>query len=196
MPAEGMTPVPSSSPFQTTAHTMLIAKKTCAPAALALALTLAFGNAHAQSAESQIAKRLDELTAEVTRLKAALLQIKEQQTAAVPAPTAAAPTMAAAATQLTSCGEIFYSRPRRDTSATQANVGRFVISFQHRADERTQVVAELEVEHAVTSATDSGEVAVEQLFVEYRINQNYVLRAGLFLIPIGLVNQNHEPTTY
>ncbi len=177
--------------------------------AVALGLMLAFGNAQAQSAEAALVKKLDALASEIDKLKAELQQLKAKQDAA-PAQAAAVATAAAtaavsaaatagsgmSATQLTGYGEIAYTRPRRQIKDTEADVGRFVIGFQHRFNDATKVVAELEVEHAVTSSSDDGEVAVEQVYVEHRFNDSYGMRAGLFLIPIGLTNQNHEPTAY
>jgi hypothetical protein len=57
-------------------------------------------------------------------------------------------------------------------------------------------VAELEVEHAVSSASDPGEVAIEQAYVEQQIKPSLAVRAGLFLMPAGLLNENHEPTAF
>jgi len=73
---------------------------------------------------------------------------------------------------------------------------RFVLGFQHRFDDKTKVVTELEVEHAVSSADDAGEVEVEQAYVERQLNPTWALRAGLFLMPVGLLNENHEPTAF
>ena len=167
-----------------------------AVSALALSLTLAFNNAHAQSAEAQLVKRLDDLAAELEKVKAELKQIKAKADAAPAAATATATTNAAPATQISGYAELSYSRPSKDSSATQTNLGRFVIGYQHRFDDKTKVVAELEVENAVVSASDSGEVAVEQVFIEHRLTQNYGARAGLLLMPIGMVNQTHEPHTF
>jgi len=171
---------------------------------VALGLSLAFGAAQAQSNESQLVKRLDALAAELDKVKAELAQIKAKADA--PAIASRAPAMASnnapvalptpSPTQLSAYGEINYAKPSKDSSATQANITRFVIGYQHRFDEKTKVVAELEVENAVASSSDSGEVAVEQVFVEHRLNDTYGLRAGLFLMPIGLTNQNHEPHTF
>jgi hypothetical protein len=178
------------------------------PNAIAMSIALALGNsaAFAQSNETQLLNRLEQLAGELEKVKAELKQMKQKQDAA-PAPVAPVAQAAPAATStgaprlgegttLTAYGEINYSRPRRDSSATQTDVGRFVTGFQHRFNDKTKVIAELEVEHAVISATDSGEVAVEQVVVEHRFNDTFGARAGLFLIPLGLVNQNHEPTTY
>jgi hypothetical protein len=57
-------------------------------------------------------------------------------------------------------------------------------------------VAELELEHGVSSASDPGEVAVEQAYVERQLGSDWAVRGGLFLMPLGLLNENHEPTSF
>ena len=99
-------------------------------------------------------------------------------------------------TVLTSYGEIQYSRPTNATAETTADVGRFVIGLEHRFSDKTRMAAELEVEHAVSSADDSGEVEVEQGYVEHQFSDIISGKAGLFLMPIGLLNEYHEPTAY
>lgn len=93
-------------------------------------------------------------------------------------------------------GEINYNRPFRDQSQTQVDVRRAVIGIAHQASERTRIVGEFEFEHSVTSADDAGEVAVEQLYVEHSLTDNVNAKGGLFLIPLGFLNLNHEPTAY
>ena len=68
--------------------------------------------------------------------------------------------------------------------------------MQHQFDEKTKMVAEWEWEHAITSADDRGESEVEQLWLERQFANGLRGRAGLFLMPVGLINQNHEPTAY
>jgi hypothetical protein len=97
---------------------------------------------------------------------------------------------------ITSYGEINYNRPTRASENATADVRRFVLGYQHRFDAKTKVVTELEVEHAVSSADDPGEVEVEQAYVERQITPNWAVRAGLFLMPAGLLNENHEPTAF
>jgi len=99
------------------------------------------------------------------------------------------------ATVLTGYGEINYNR-YKDSSRNQADVRRAVLGVQHRLDAKTKIVTELEVEHSVTSADDVGEVAIEQAYAERQLNDRWALRAGLFLMPSGLLNENHEPTAY
>jgi hypothetical protein len=93
-------------------------------------------------------------------------------------------------------GEVNYNHPVRNASGSQADVRRAVIGFQHRFDEKTKLVSEFEWEHAVVSASDQGESEVEQLYVEREFAGGLRGKAGLYLMPVGLLNQNHEPTAY
>jgi hypothetical protein len=121
-------------------------------------------------------------------------------TAAAPAPMAQAQSGGAVssepATVIGSYGEINYNRPTHASQDAQADLRRFVIGLQHRLDPKTKVVAELEIEHAVSSSSDAGEVEVEQAYVERQLTPTWAVRGGLFLMPAGLLNENHEPTAY
>jgi len=99
-------------------------------------------------------------------------------------------------TVVSSYGEIAYSRPTKAPEATNVDLARAVIGLSHRFNEKTKMAAEFEWEHAVTSASDSGEAEVEQLWVEREFDSGARGRVGLFLMPVGLINQNHEPTAY
>ena len=46
------------------------------------------------------------------------------------------------------------------------------------------------------SASDPGEVEVEQAYIERQLSPTLAARGGLFLMPMGLLNENHEPTAY
>ena len=118
-------------------------------------------------------------------------------TPAMAEPTALGPGLAIGPnTVITGYGEVNYNRPLNDSKNTLADLRRVVIGVQHRFDDRTKVVTELEVEHAVSSADDPGEVAFEQAFVERRLGDRFAVLGGLFLVPSGLLNENHEPTAY
>ncbi len=61
--------------------------------------------------------------------------------------------------------------------------------FGYNFNSRTQFVTELEFEHV-------SEVYVEQAFLQYKLNNSVNLRGGLILIPMGMINEYHEPTTF
>jgi hypothetical protein len=194
--------------------------------AQAIAIALMASPLAASASEAELMKRLDKLAAEVEQLKAELAATRKKTdtvekrqdaiaaapaapaavVAAAPAATAPVATVATASpspatmlgpnTVLSSYGEVNYTRPRHDSSKSQADVARAVIGITHRFDEKTKMVAEFEWEHAVTSASDKGETEVEQLYVEREFNNGLRAKGGLFLIPAGLLNTNHEPTAY
>jgi hypothetical protein len=112
-------------------------------------------------------------------------------------PVAAAPAPAAEGSGLSlfGYGEASYSRPK-DQSKASATVGRFVLGGGYSFDDKTKIVSELEVERAVASASDPGEVEVEQMYIEHKLTDNIATKLGLFLMPMGLLNENHEPPNY
>lgn len=99
------------------------------------------------------------------------------------------------ATSLFGYAEVSYSRPKQASDA-QATVGRVVFGLGHQFSERTKFVTELEVENAVVSSSDKGEVAIEQAYVEHQITDGLAAKAGLYLMPVGYLNESHEPPNY
>jgi len=93
-------------------------------------------------------------------------------------------------------GEIYYTRPTRDPGKAQADLARAVFGIGYAFDSRTEFNSEYEVEHAIASSTDSGEFEVEQFYVDRQLNDAATLRAGLYLMPFGLLNEHHEPTNF
>lgn len=57
---------------------------------------------------------------------------------------------------------------------------------------------ELEFEHAKTSnsANDGGSVSVEFAYLDILLGRAFNLRAGMLLVPMGFINEIHEPPTY
>jgi hypothetical protein len=84
-------------------------------------------------------------------------------------------------------GEINYNQPEADNG--ELDVQRLVLMFGYKFNERTQFITEIEFEHV-------SEVFVEQAFLQYSLNDNVNLRGGLMLVPMGIVNEYHEPTTF
>ncbi|NML46715.1 hypothetical protein HHL11_23430 [Ramlibacter sp. G-1-2-2] len=192
-------------------------KLAAVPGALALATLALCAPAQAQSADAELAEQVRQLRAELQQVRQELDAMKKQAApvastpaapswsgspapAVVPAP-AAAPVAAVApqanaGLSLFGYGELSYSRPTHDTANSVANVGRAVLGWGYRFNERTRMAAELEIENAIASSSDSGEAAIEQMYVEHDLNSNLTAKAGLFLMPAGILNESHEPTRY
>ena len=61
--------------------------------------------------------------------------------------------------------------------------------------------SELEWEHGgvkdeVNDNELSGEAAVEQAFLDFRLSRQFNVKAGVMLVPLGAINLNHEPTNF
>jgi hypothetical protein len=93
-------------------------------------------------------------------------------------------------------GEIYYTDPLHDRDRAQADLARAVFGIGYSFDSRTEFNSEYEVEHAVSSADDPGEFEVEQLYIDHQIIDPVAVRAGLFLMPFGMLNEHHEPTNF
>jgi len=79
----------------------------------------------------------------------------------------------------------------------EADLHRFVLMVGHTFTDRLKFWSEIEVEHAfVEGAEESGEVAIEQAYVDLMLHRRFNLRAGMVLVPVGIVNERHEPPTF
>ena len=88
-------------------------------------------------------------------------------------------------------GQIDYNQP---ISSSEFNNGtldihRLVLLFGYNFNDRLKFVSEVEYEHV-------KEVYVEQAFMQYKLNDYVNLQGGLLLIPMGIVNEYHEPPAY
>ena len=86
---------------------------------------------------------------------------------------------------------------KEENLPTQADLHRFVLMVGHSFTDRIKFWSEVEVEHAfVEGAEESGEVAIEQAYVDLLLHRRFNLRAGMVLMPVGIVNERHEPPTF
>jgi hypothetical protein len=100
-------------------------------------------------------------------------------------------------TSLGGYGEVQYTNSSGPDSPGVVNVRRFVFYLAHSFSERLAFRSELEVEDAkVEGGEGGGEVAMEQLYLDYLFSPAFTLRAGLVLPPVGIVNEVHEPPTF
>ena len=80
---------------------------------------------------------------------------------------------------------------------TTADFHRFVLNFGHMFGDRIRFWSELELEHAfVEGGAASGELELEQAFLDFLIDPSFNFRAGVLLTPIGIINERHEPTSF
>ncbi len=73
---------------------------------------------------------------------------------------------------------------------------RFVLFFGKEFTDKIRFFSEFELEHALAGEGKPGEVELEQAYIDFDLNDNHTARGGLFLIPVGILNETHEPTTF
>jgi len=166
---------------------------------LALALAAAFAAAPAFG-EVTVDQKLQILQQEIDDLKAQVRKAPLTQPSALLSWDHSSPLdrslgLGSGGTNITGYGEGGYRKFRQSGNAT-ADLERFVFGFNHRFDERLTFHSEIEVEHAVVSSGDNGEAAIEQAWLNYKVSDAANVKGGLFLIPLGILNETHEPPAY
>ncbi len=99
-------------------------------------------------------------------------------------------------------GELHYNNLSNDQGKDKKvlDLHRFVIFVNHEFNDDIRFFSEFEIEHAFIKDTEdgssNGEVEVEQAYVQFDIGENSKIDAGVFLIPVGILNETHEPPTF
>ena len=74
---------------------------------------------------------------------------------------------------------------------------RFVLNLGHRFGDRVRFWSELELEHGlVEGGAPTGELELEQAYLDFLIDPRFNFRAGILLTPVGIINERHEPTAF
>lgn len=99
-------------------------------------------------------------------------------------------------TVISGYGSFQYSKNFTLKEAT-ANVDRMILFVGHKFNKRISLFSEIEIEDAgVENGKLTGSLSLEQLFLKFNINRNNYMVAGLFTPRIGIINENHLPTTF
>lgn len=100
-------------------------------------------------------------------------------------------------------GEMIYqnfSASRDDGSASgardQLDYLRGILYFGYKFNERFLFNTEIEIEHAKVGQGAPGEVAIEFGYIDALLSPAVTLRGGMVLIPVGIINELHEPSTF
>lgn len=90
-------------------------------------------------------------------------------------------------------GEAFYANP--DNGDDFADIYRFITYFGYKFNDWVVLNAEIEFEHGA-NADKGGSVVVEFLYLDFLLSNEFNLRVGHVLTPMGLTNLRHEPTLF
>ena len=143
-----------------------------------------------QQAEIEALKRQQQTTSEQ------VADVDEKAEAAVEAVEDATTASAgnwADKTSIGGYGEMHYNNT---DSKEEIDFHRFVLFFGHEFSDSIRMFAELELEHAYSSSDSDGAVELEQAYVEFDLTDQHSAKAGMFLLPVGILNETHEPPTF
>jgi Phosphate-selective porin O and P len=172
---------------------------------IAAAIAIAFTGHGSLAADASIEQKLEILQKELDELRAEMAKMKSQQAAPAtastdrsappPAPGGTLAGISAGSNTFGGYGELHYNNYKDGDVKDELDFHRFVLFYGHKFNDRLRFYSELEVEHALVEGGE-GAVELEQAFLDYRINNAFNIKAGAFLIPMGILNETHEPPTF
>ncbi len=147
----------------------------------------------------ELRRQVDVLATEMERLRSgeAEIEITEEEARQLGlGPAAAAVYQQDQGVSIAGYGEMLYENfAGRNQSGSGIDKGtrldflRAIVYFGYRFNEKFLFNSEIEVEHA-------NEIGVEFAYIDYLAHPALTLRGGLMLVPMGLTNEFHEPTTF
>ena len=149
----------------------------------------------------ELRRRLEVLAAEVEQLRSGetpQIELTDERRRSLGLAPSAAATYRRASEGVSFAGygemllENFKSENESGTGAaptTRLDFLRAILYAGYRFNDKFLFNSEIEIEH-------SNEISVEFAYVDYLANNNLTLRAGMLLLPLGLVNEFHEPTVF
>ncbi len=164
--------------------------------------------AHAESAtESELWKAIKKQQVTIDELKEKLeqteQQVKESDKKIEATADAVAGTTGTAGENKTfigGYGELHYNQWNNQLATGQdkreMDFHRFVLLFGHQFTDSVRFFSEFELEHAVAGEGKKGEVELEQAYLQWDFASKHNVKTGVFLVPVGIINETHEPDTF
>lgn len=149
----------------------------------------------------ELRRRIDVLAAEVEQLRsgeAPEVPLSDERRRALGLAPSAAATYRRATQGVSFAGygemlvENFAAENEANASgapSTRLDFLRAVLYTGYRFNDRFLFNSEIEVEH-------TNEIGVEFAYIDYLANEHLTFRGGMLLLPLGLVNEFHEPTVF
>lgn len=153
---------------------------------------------------AELSRRIDILTQEIEKTKLGEVIERKYESRYGMGPAASQVYhLKKSGVSLAGYGEVLYQNfsKNADNNAPSGRLDewdylRHIVYTGFRFNERLLFNAEIEFEHGSTGSGKAGEVSVEFGYVEAMFNSNLSFRAGMVLLPVGIVNEQHEPPTY
>lgn len=161
-------------------------------------------NADARAQLEEIRRQIDVLTREIETLRSGVPEkTPDSTTGSRGVGPAGSKVYHSPGVSIGGYGEFLYESfdsKRQDGSSAnttnQIDLLRAVLYFGYKFDEHFLFNSELEFAHAVTASDKKGETEVEFAYLDWTNSRAFNVRGGLVLIPMGLVNELHEPPVF
>jgi len=156
----------------------------------------------------EIKKQIEVLTEEMEKLKLGAVAEPKYESFMGLGPAASKVYGVEKGLSLGGYGEIVYSNYQDSTKKDFADAYRFILYAGYKFNDWILMNTELEFEHAGIKNVGTGgttppagqarqpEVYVEFSYLDFLLSKPFNLRAGLMLMPVGIINEFHEPTVY
>ena len=86
-----------------------------------------------------------------------------------------------------------------NTNAKVVDAHRYVFFIGHEFNQWLNFNSEVEIEHAYIK-DGNGAVELEQMYIEQNLGymgmDDTFVKYGIFLVPVGIINETHEPPTF
>jgi hypothetical protein len=198
--------VAAAAAAQTTEEQVQRLEREVAELKAALAAIAAQTAAPAAPALEELARRIDLLAAEVEQMKLGAVAPKaaaEELAVEGFGPAASKVYNVEQGLSIGGYGEMVYQGfdSRRDDGVASGRKDeldflRAIVYVGYKWNDEWLFNSEIEFEHAKAGEGQRGEVAVEFAYLDRQIRPEINARAGLVLMPMGLVNELHEPTVF
>ncbi len=95
-------------------------------------------------------------------------------------------------------GEIAYANYQHSSKNDLADIYRFILYTGYKFNDWIVMNTELEFEHAGIGNVEKrkAETTVEFMYLDFMLSKPFNVRAGYMLMPIGFINEYHEPSVY
>src|SRR5690554_544951 len=167
-----------------------------APVKLLALLALMAPLAMAQLSNEELERRIDILSEEITNLKAHQMGVSQNESVYGLGNSASKVYFIPEGLSIGAYGEIIFSsyddeKENGDPSEkdNELEAYRYVLYVGYKFDDKWVLNTELEIEHV-------DEVYTEFMYVDYLHSDALNARFGLMLLPVGFLNEQHEPTLF
>lgn len=174
---------------------------------LAVFLLFSFAGADISSAQTKTQERIKELEEQIKVLADEVEKLKSAAVTEPPtyemkfgaAPAASKVYLADRGVSFGGYGELLISQVKEGDGNNVVDTQRVILYNGYKYNDNIVFNSEIEFEHATTGANQdgkSGSASVEFALLDFLIRDEFNLRGGLLLAPVGLTNEIHEPTTF